>query len=179
MLKHLIIASVMTFLSVNAFADLTEIHEKIICNSEEARALIGDSGSCSVLISNDLIKDKKIACMGAISEEVTCLILFINEGPNGLSRVECSSTKSSTPLLKKTINSDFGYYKVSALITTSNNKKKIINDNSSYTFIQNELAMASVEEYKDEKEVKLRGSAAIILDGKRIIPLENVQCSHF
>ena len=175
-MKQLIFASMMTLFSATAFADLAEYHEKVLCNSKEAKALNGDSGSCDILISQDHKVEKRVACFGAFNESLNCMVLFMNQAGAAATVLKCGEGDISIPVFEKTMEAEFAHYNVAALITTSNSKKEILHDASSHSFFGNKLLSIFLEE---NKEQKLSGDVVLMLDENTSQPLKNVQCRYF
>ncbi len=153
-------------LSFSAIADFSDDHVKI-CESKEARNLIGTKGSCQVIIAPKVTVEVSGHCEGKLSD-ITCRVLVLKTSDSASMNLVCGEMDS--PLLTQVLEAEVLSYNVSAVIKTSSGEYVTINDPKEYHILSNpalDVLLAQGE--------KINGKMILTLQNKSI-PLTNVVC---
>lgn len=174
-MKKVFLGTVLALLSTSVFADLTEYHKEVICNSEEVLSQMGAGGSCNIVIKEKKTEDRKGACFGKFDRNLNCLIVFATVGKSSAVQLKCGVDKIDFAIFDQTLTSKSAYYNISALIKDSNGRKTIMNDLTNHVYYSNDLLLLYLAE-NEKKEVI--GEAIMNLETNGVA-LKDLECRYF
>ncbi len=147
-------------------ADFSEEHRKI-CDSKEAKALMGTKGSCQMILAPSPTVQVSGRCEGKLSD-ITCRVLVLKTTDSASMNLVCGELDS--PLLTQVLSADVLSYRVSALIKKSSGEYQTINDSKDYHLLSNPAL-----EVQLAQGVKMNGKMVLTLQD-RSIALTDVIC---
>ncbi len=163
-MKHLIALTLLC--SLSAYADFSEDHEKI-CKSKEAKTLMGNKGSCQVVLAPTPTVEVSGRCEGKLSD-ITCRVLVLKTSDSASMNLVCGELDS--PLLTQVLEADVLSYNVSAVIKNSDGEYETINDPKEYHLLTNPALEVQLSQGE-----KINGKMILTLQD-RSISLTDVVC---
>jgi hypothetical protein len=169
-LKYLLFA-VLALLTLKSFAaDLALKHQQL-CGSEVAKAQMGKTGSCRIVMTPTKTDTSKGSCIGKYSNVMPCLVTYITSLESSSMSLTCGFEGQKPVLEVKDIESVGRAYKVSAVVTREDKSQTIINDNGAHLIIESGAFGLTVSAYEQSR------SGTITLNFKKgSAELSNVEC---
>lgn len=163
--------SALLLLSFNALsADLAENHQAL-CETAEAKALKGKTGSCLIIISNlKNSEEQQGICTGKFMDVIPCTALYISMKEGSVVRVSCGADPKS-PLLYQVLPADSKSYTVSAMITKDDGSTDFISNNSKNSYFESELISIAISSEADKKS----GTVTLQMENGKV-DLSEVKC---
>ncbi len=152
--------------SFSAFADFSDEHTKI-CESQEAKKLVGSKGSCQVVLAPTPTVEVSGRCEGKLAD-ITCRVLVLKTSDSASMNLLCGELDS--PLLTQVLEAEVLSYNISALIKTSSGEYITINDPKEYHVLSNPALDVQLAQGE-----KIKGKMILTLQD-RSIPLTDVVC---
>lgn len=170
-MKVISLSLITLLLSSLAWAGLPEKHLKDNCESEEAKALIGDNGACRILIQPKSTTEKTGICTGKLAS-LPCEVLYAVEGEGAAMAFSCGADPAK-PVLSHEMEADASSYTVTTILKTSEGKNIIQQDKKLYEVIDGNVLILSFE--KDEVTNVTTPSIVVQLKGGPM-SFKNVVC---
>ena len=127
-MKTLILLS-LALLSLNSFAFDLALDHQALCESSEAKTLIGANGSCRIVFGTAKASDTQGVCIGKFRNAMPCRVTYLATADmNGL-QVICG-TDAQNPALNQTVRAQASSYTVAAVINKEDQSQVVINDKS-------------------------------------------------
>ncbi len=130
-MKTLIALSLL--ISFSALADFTDEHTGL-CQSAEARKLIGKTGTCQLAMGGIQVSQVSSTCTGK-SGKINCRVMMLKSSDSASMTLICGD--ADTPLLSQVLPADVMSYNVSAVVKTSTGEFQTINDPNDYHIFSN------------------------------------------
>jgi hypothetical protein len=159
--------------SFTAKADLGQLHYDQMCKSDEAKGLMGNTGTCNILTmpSKQILKG---VCSGSLAGKIPCRIEYDTTGAATTVGMHVTCGEDMThPMLAQKFGIQSSIYSVSRLLKTSEGKNVVTNDPSLYGSIISSAVQMLVIQMKD-----LPPTAEIIfmLQEDNMLQMQDVTC---
>lgn len=154
-----------------ALADLSEKHFKDNCDSENTKSLIGENGSCRILIQSKPTPQKTGVCTGILST-LPCEVLYAVEVEGAAMAFSCGLDKAN-PVLSHEMEANASLYTVTTVLKTSDGKNMIKQDKKLYEVIEGNVLTLNFE--KDLETNTVTPSIVIRLKSG-LVNFKNVEC---
>ena len=149
-MKHLLIAAI-ALLSLESFAaDLALKHQQL-CGSEAAKAQMGKTGSCRIVMTPTKPDSSKGSCAGKYGSVMPCLVTYNTSVESSSMSLTCGFEGQKPALEVKDIESIGRSYKVSAVVTREDKSQTIINDNGAHLIVESGAFGLTVSSYEKTK----------------------------
>jgi hypothetical protein len=126
--KTLILLS-LALLSLNSFALDLAFEHQALCESAEAKTLIGANGSCRIVFGTAQASETQGVCIGKFRNAMPCRVTYLATADmNGL-QIICG-TDAQNPALNQTVRAQASSYTVAAVINKEDQSQVVINDKS-------------------------------------------------
>lgn len=148
-----------------AFADLAQRH-MVNCESEEVKSLMGDNGSCRLLIKSKPLLHKG-SCTGLLQQTLPCTVFLLSDGTQTEMGLRCGFDPEK-PMIADDSLAEAIQYKVLAVVESNDGKQILQQDTATYkAFLGN-----NVEVYMSEKGAEVNLNTEI-----GILKLSQVSCN--
>ncbi len=159
--------------SFAAKADLAQFHYDQMCKSNEAKVLMGNTGSCNILTmpSKQILKG---VCTGSLAGKIPCKVEYdttISDTAVGM-HIICGEDMTH-PILAQKFAIQSSIYTVSSLIKTSEGKNVITSDPSLYGSIVSSAVQMLVIQMKDLPPM---AEIIFVLQEDNMLEMKDVTC---
>lgn len=153
-------------ISTFAYADLAEMHQQN-CESEEAKQLMGGTGSCRIVIAlKPLISAGR--CTGTVFGTIPCIVTYISSNSAGASINLTCGEDISNPMINQDMDAKGRSYNVATIFTKPDQKETIINDGNDYKLVSSSALSLML----------IGTSASIVMSLENgNVPFSNVNCN--
>lgn len=158
----------MLTISSVAVADQAE-NRQAICHSPQAKSLMGERGSCRVVIAPMKI-EKRGSCRGLFQSSLPCIVTFEANSTDSLMNILCG-TDLSNPVLNQDLEAQILGYKTIAIAKDSEGIDHLISDHNTYSLITHPL----VELQTIEDSMGVKGEITLALE-QGSVNLTDVVC---
>lgn len=163
----------MLCLSTFAMADAAEKQFKQNCESEESRKLIGEKGSCRILMTPKEVEERQGICSGTLGS-LPCDVQYIVAKDEAMMLLTCGLDMKN-PTLNHEMQAEASAYSVTTVLKTSEGRNIIKHDKKQYETIDGNVVTINFETIA-ENSVAATSASVVVRLKSGLVSFKNVVC---
>jgi hypothetical protein len=159
------------FLSSYAFSQDLSQKQQEFCESDVVKKRMDPGDQCRILLDLVTMGNEKLQCQGQL-QSIACRFTYISENAQAAVELVCG-TDLENPMLYQILPAAAKTYQVTAIISKANGEFDIVQQASTHSYVETELATLtrSINKNGEQSDVQIQ----LNLYGS-IYPLSNINC---